>query len=315
MAQPLDYSTLEAAASWYVKLNAAPPSEAQVQAWRDWLAKSQAHAQAWARVEKLQRQLGRLPADVALPTLAGVRARRRAVLKTLALLMGVGITGWAVRESDTGRELMAGLRTGKGQRRHVTLADGSQLELNTDTALDIEFDGQQRLLRLYSGEIMVQTAADAAGRPFLVQTPEGRIRALGTHFSVHSEGGLSRVSVLEHAVEVRPADQPGQVLRLDSGQSVSFDAHQLGAVGSAAPGTGAWTDGMLTVIEWRLADFISELRRYRPGLLRCDERIADLRLSGAFRIDDTDTVLQNLGTSLPVKVRYLTRYWVSVEPV
>lgn len=72
---------------------------------------------------------------------------------------------------------------------------------------------------------------------------------------------------------------------------------------------------MLTVIEWRLADFISELRRYRPGLLRCDERIADLRLSGAFRIDDTDTILQNLGTSLPVKVRYLTRYWVSVEPV
>ena len=56
MAQPLDYSTLEAAASWYVKLNAAPPSEAQVQAWRDWLGKSQAHAQAWARVEKLQRQ-------------------------------------------------------------------------------------------------------------------------------------------------------------------------------------------------------------------------------------------------------------------
>ena len=314
MAQPLDYSTLEAAASWYVKLNAAPPSEAQVRAWQDWLGKSQAHAQAWARVEKLQRQLGRLPADVALPTLTGVRARRRAVLKTLTLLIGVGITGWAVRESDTGHALMAGLRTAKGQRRQLTLADASLLELNTDTALDVEFDDQQRLLRLYSGEIMVQTAADPAGRPFVVHTAQGHIRALGTRFSVRSEGGLSRVSVLEHAVEIRPAAQPLQVLRLDSGQSVSFDAQRLGVASRAAPGTGAWTQGMLTVIEWRLADFIEELRRYRPGVLRCDEGIAELRLSGAFRIDDTDTILQNLSASLPVKVRYLTRYWVSIEP-
>lgn len=314
MAQPLDYPTLEAAASWYVKLNAAPPSEAQVRAWQEWLGKSQAHAQAWARVEKLQRQLGRLPAYVALPTLTGVRARRRAVLKTLALLMGVGITGWAVRESDTGHALMAGLRTAKGQRRQLALADASLLELNTDTALDVEFDGQQRLLRLYSGEIMVQTAADPAGRPFVVHTAQGHIRALGTRFSVRSEGGLSRVSVLEHAVEIRPAAQPLQVLRLDSGQSVSFDAQHLGVASRAAPGTGAWTQGMLTVIEWRLADFIEELRRYRTGVLRCDEGIAELRLSGAFRIDDTDTILQNLSASLPVKVRYLTRYWVSIEP-
>lgn len=314
MAQALDYTTLEAAASWYVTLNAAPPSEAQVQAWQDWLGKSQAHAQAWARVEKLQRQLGRLPADVALPTLAGVRARRRAVLKTLALLMGVGVTGWAVRESAPGQAWMAGVRTDKGQRRQLALADGSQLQLNTDTALDIAFDPSQRLLRLYSGEIMVQTAADPDRRPFLVETREGRIRALGTRFSVYSEHGLSRVSVLEHAVEVRPANQPLLMLRLDSGQSVSFDSRRLGVASNAAPGTGAWTQGMLTVIEWRLADFISELRRYRPGVLRCADGIADLRLSGAFRIDDTDTILQNLGASLPVKVRYLTRYWVSIEP-
>ncbi|MNC43001.1 fec operon regulator FecR [compost metagenome] len=71
---------------------------------------------------------------------------------------------------------------------------------------------------------------------------------------------------------------------------------------------------MLTVIEWRLGDFITELNRYRPGVLRCASAIAGLRLSGAFRIDETDTVLENLSASLPVKVRYLTRYWVSIEP-
>lgn len=313
MAHSLDYRTLEAAATWYVQLNGAQPTDAQLQAWQAWLGKSPAHAQAWARVEKLQRQFGNLPADVALPTLAGVRARRRAVLKTLALLMAVGASGWAVRESSPAQALMAELRTGKGQRREVTLSDGSQLVLNTDSAVDIHFDGHQRQLQLHRGEIMVQTASDPAARPFEVQTAEGRVRALGTQFSVRSDEGLSRVSVLQHAVEIRPA-QNALVLRLDAGQSVSFDQQRIAAPHRAAPGTGAWTQGMLTVIEWRLADFVSELRRYRPGVLRCAESIADLRLSGAFRIDDSDTLLENLSASLPVKVNYLTRYWVSIEP-
>ncbi|TDF85811.1 FecR domain-containing protein [Pseudomonas sp. H9] len=314
MAHSLDYRTLEAAATWYVQLNAAPPTDAQLQAWQAWLSTSQAHAQAWARVEKLQRQFGNLPADVALPTLAGVRARRRAVLKTLALLMAVGTTGWAVRESNPAQALMAELRTGKGQRREVKLSDGSELVLNTDSAVDIRFDGLQRQLRLYRGEIMVQTASDPAARPFEVLTAEGRVRALGTRFSVRSDEGQSRVSVLQHAVEIRPVDNPLMMLRLEAGQSVSFTQQRIGSAQSAAPGTGAWTQGMLTVIEWRLADFVSELRRYRPGVLRCAESIADLRLSGAFRIDDSDTLLENLGASLPVKVNYLTRYWVSIEP-
>ena len=314
MAQPLDYRTLEAAATWYVQLNAAPPSEAQLQAWQTWLGHNQAHAQAWARVEKLQRQLGSLPADVALPTLTGVRARRRAVLKTLAMLLAVGATGWAVRESTPGQALMAELRTGKGQRRQVTLSDGSQLQLNTESAVDVRYDHQLRELRLYQGEIMVQTASDPSGRPFTVQTAEGRVRALGTRFSVRSDNGLSQVNVLQHAVEIRPVDKPLLMLHLDAGQTVSFGKQQIGIARAVAPGTGAWTDGMLTVIEWRLADFVSELRRYRPGVLRCAESIADLRLSGAFRVDDTDTILENLSASLPVKVNYLTRYWASIEP-
>lgn len=314
MANALDYRTLEAAATWYVQLNAAQPSDAQLQAWQDWLGKSQAHAQAWARVEKLQRQFGSLPADVALPTLAGVRARRRAVLKTLAMLLAVGATGWAVRESTPAQALMAELRTGKGQRRQVRLSDGSQLELNSDSAVDVRYDGQLRALRLYRGEIMVQTASDPDARPFEVHTAEGRVRALGTRFSVRSDEGSSQVSVLQHAVEIRPVDSPLLMLRLDAGQSVTFNPRQIGTAHSVAPGAGAWTQGMLTVIEWRLADFITELRRYRPGVLRCADGIADLRLSGAFRIDDTDTILENLSASLPVKVRYLTRYWVSIEP-
>ncbi|WP_437879447.1 FecR domain-containing protein [Pseudomonas sp. LRF_L74] len=311
MASAPDFKVLEAAATWYVQLNAAPPSEAERQAWQRWLGENPSHAQAWARVEKLQSQLGHLPADVALPALHDARAKRRAVLKTLAILIAMGAGTWQLAPTE---RWMAEYRTGKGQRREIRLADGGRLDLNTDSAVDIVYDGNLRLIRLHRGEILVQTAPDPAGRPFVVHTPEGSIRALGTRFDVHSERGTTRVRVLEHAVEVRPLNAPGQSQRLNAGQQLSFDRKQASSATPAASSTGAWSQGMLTVIEWRLADFLSELSRYRPGYLGCADTIADLRLSGAFRLDDTDIILDNLATSLPIKVRYVSRYWVYVEP-
>lgn len=315
MAPPLELRILEAAAHWYVRLNAGQPNEALLRAWQDWLGQNPAHARAWARVETVQNQMGRLPAEVALPTLAGVRARRRAVVKTLALLLAAGTSGWLARDSATGHALLADVRTGKGERRTLTLDDGSQLQVNTDSALGIRYDEEQRLLYLHNGEISVRTASDPHTRPFIVETAEGHVRALGTRFCVRSDGGTSRVSVQEHAVEIRPHGQPQSAIRLEAGQSVNFDRDHSTAVSTSAPGADAWTQGMLTVIEWRLADFVSELRRYRSGIVCCTDAVADLRLSGAFRIDDTDTLLDNLSAALPVKVRYLTRYWVSIEAV
>jgi transmembrane sensor len=308
----LDHKTLEAAATWYVQLNSSVPDDAQQQAWHDWISANPAHAQAWSRVELLQSRFSSLPQEVALPTLVGVRARRRAVLKTLAVLLAAGTAGWTYKESASVQAVLAEHRTGKGQRRELLLSDGSVLNINTDSAVDIRYDAGLRLIRLHRGEILIQTASDPAGRPFVVQTCEGRVRALGTRFSVRSDGSTTEVSVMQHAVEVRAIGNPS-VLRVEAGQSVDLTREHVAAPRSLPPGAGAWTQGMLTVIEWRLGDFITELSRYRPGFMRCADSVADLRLSGAFRVDGTDTILQNLGVSLPVKVKYLTRYWVSID--
>lgn len=311
MAAPLDLPTLEAAATWYVRLNSAPPTEADHQAWRHWLAANPQHARAWARVEKLQSQWAGLPVDVSLSTLAGVRAQRRAVLKTLGLLLAMGGSGWLATQQVPYRAMLADQRTATGQRRHVRLDDGTQLDLNTDSAVDILFNAELRLIRLHRGEILVQTAHDS--RPFIVEAPQGSVRALGTRFSVRCGPTSSEVCVLEKAVELRPLNHPSRVQRLEAGQQAHFDRDQISAVTPTPPGVGAWRQGMLTVIEWRLGDFIAELSRYRPGVLRCSPAVAHLRLSGAFRIDDTDTILENLSQSLPVSVHFVTRYWASVE--
>ncbi|HIQ52834.1 MAG TPA: hypothetical protein EYH51_06170 [Pseudomonas pachastrellae] len=76
-----------------------------------------------------------------------------------------------------------------------------------------------------------------------------------------------------------------------------------------------WADGLLVADRLPLGRFLAELGRYRTGLVRCDEHIASLPVSGAFQLNNTDQVLASLAYSLPVKVVYRTRYWVSVTAV
>ena len=309
----LDHKVLEAAATWYVQLNATVPNQADLSGWERWMAQDARHAQAWARVQKLQQQLGVLPCDVALPTLAGARARRRAVVKVLGLLLVTSATGLSLHASEPWPARLAQMRTGKGERRLVQLADGGRMTLNTDSAVDVSYTERLREVHLYHGEILIETAHDPAGRAFIVHTAQGSIRALGTRFVVRGDADSCQVRVLEHAVELRPALAPQQMLRLGAGQQADFDRQQLGQPHPLGPDSDAWVHGMLSVPDWPLHALVSELQRYRPGILSCSEAVANLRVTGGFRLDDTDIILQNLASSLPIRVRYLTRYWVRIE--
>ncbi len=311
-AQALTAHCLEMAVHWYVQLNDGAPDEAQRQAWKRWLAASPDHARAWARVEKLQRQLRGVPMELAMPVLTQAGVERRLAMKSLVLFAAVGAVGAGYQFSP----MSADYASRTGQRRQVMLADGSRLDLNTDTQVDVHFSASERLITLRHGEIRLRTAADtqtAAPRPLLVQSRHGRVRALGTDFNVRLGEHFTSVSVLEHTVEVRSEQMPQAAQRVNAGEQLQFSASQLGAVQPADPNRSAWTTGMLVAIDWRLGDFIDELARYRPGHLSCAPAVADLRVSGAFILDDTDAVLANLTASLPVRLRSFSRYWVRIE--
>ncbi|MEN5238919.1 FecR domain-containing protein [Pseudomonas sp. TWI923] len=310
----MDLKTLEAAATWYVQLNDGDADTAQTQAWQAWLAASPAHAEAWARVEKLQRQWSMVPRQAALSSLGAAQAQRREVLKALGMLLAIGGGTWLASEQVPYRALLAQQRTGTGERRSLRLEDGSHLELNVDTALDVRFDAQVRAIELHRGEILVSTASDPARRPFIVHSKNGSVRALGTQFSVRQLSEQTRVGVLQSAVEVRPRHHLDRMLRLDAGQQTDFDNDTFTRAQPLPADSAAWVQGMLSVNDWRLGDFIDELGRYRTGVPRCAPAIRGMNISGSYRIDDTDIALANLPKSLPVKVHYLSRYWVSVEP-
>jgi ferric-dicitrate binding protein FerR (iron transport regulator) len=76
---------------------------------------------------------------------------------------------------------------------------------------------------------------------------------------------------------------------------------------------GAWADGLIVTRNMRLGDFLAEVSRYRHGYLGCAQDIAGLRLSGVFRLEDTDKLLAILPQTLPVQLKYRTRWWVTLQ--
>nr|WP_277398004.1 FecR domain-containing protein [Paraburkholderia sp. Tr-20389] len=241
---------------------------------------------------------------------------RRAGVKALVLLFFTGGTAWVARDQTAWRSWSADLRTGTGEQRNVTLTDGTHLTLNTASAVDIRFSDTERRIVLLSGEVMIVTGHNEgpALRPFVAQTAQGRAIPLGTRFSLREESSTTRIDVFEGMVKAEPALAPDAFKVVRAGEQMRFTSTQAMPIEPFSANAAAWTQGMLVASNMRLADFLSELSRYRDGYLRCDPSIADFRLSGTYPLADTDRVLNALVSSLPVRLEYVTRYWVTVKP-
>lgn len=317
--QALDPAIVRQAAEWMARMWSGEASDEARAACERWRASHPDHERAWNRLQAFEGKLLGVPRDVAQHTLrepaATAYLNRRRAMRALGLLMAAAGAGYAARDSDAWQMVVADHSTGKGEIKNIMLPDGTQVVLGTATAVDIRFNGGERLLVLRAGEILVTTAPDPSPthRPFRVQARDGTVRALGTRFTVRQSDDASRVCVFEGAVEVRPRLDPAAVVRLDAGGGAAFSADRVDAAEAVRDGDAAWSTGSLVAESMRLADFVAELSRYRRGLLRCDPAIADLRVSGVFSLRDTDRALGNLTLVLPVALLYRTRYWVTVQ--
>ncbi|MFP5425308.1 MAG: FecR domain-containing protein [Gammaproteobacteria bacterium] len=309
---PAELQAISVAARWYARLQSGVATDADRRAWNDWLIADPVHRQAWQRMAAVSEQMASVPGSLAAPALRGAERSRRQLLSSVLVVVPATSLGWLGWRSETSHNLLADFRTAVGERREFRLADGSSLLLNTDTSVNLRYDGRQRLLELLSGEILVSTAADPAQRPFKVLTRHGQVLALGTRFIVRSQAQGGEVAVLEKAVEVRSFSGASTV-RVEAGQSVDFNARAVTAPRRNDVSVGAWQQGSIIALDRPLAHLLADLSRYRPGVLRCDPRIAQLKVSGAFPIDDTDRALAALESGLSLRVTRYSRFWVNVS--
>ncbi|MBH2033933.1 MAG: fec operon regulator FecR [Pseudomonadales bacterium] len=307
-----ELAAIGAAARWYARLQSGIATDVDRAAWNTWLNADPAHRHAWQRMTAVGEQMASVPGALASPALRGADRSRRQVLRSVVMLASVGSLGWLGWRSESTQNLFADLRTAVGERREFRLADGSSLLLNTDTSVNLRFDGRQRVLELLRGEILITTAVDRSQRPFKVLTAHGDVLALGTRFIVQSKTQGAEVAVLEKAVEVS-AHGADRKVRLEAGQRLNFNTRVLGPVGHNDASTGAWQQGSIIAIDRPLGELLADLSRYRTGVLRCDPRIADLKVSGAFPIDNTDLALAALESGFSLHVSRYSRYWVTVS--
>jgi transmembrane sensor len=311
-SKPVSAQVLDAAIAWQLSLDSGTPVEREEFA--KWHAAHEEHARAWRQLGMLDQRFSVAsgPARTALlQSRESIRRRVRKLGSGVASI--VAVLGLALFAGDRYLPVdywLADQRTATGEQRTLRLSDGTLINLNTHSAVDVRFDEKQRRVILQEGEILVETGHGDA-RPFIVETREGSMRALGTRFLVKREEEGTRLSVLQSAVAAHPESSTEEQI-LHEGQQVLMRNNGLGPIIALNLGADAWTRGMLVVDNARLEDLVHELSRYRRGHLGVAPEIADLRITGSFPLHDTDLALSALLPTLPVQIEQHTPWWVTV---
>lgn len=297
---------VRAAAQWLALLESGAADEqdrANLQRWRD---ANMTHEQAWQKAQALRQRFADLPSALALSSLDRPDPGRRALLKRALGAVALVPAAWLISRQMPLDVWRADLHTATGERRKVQLAEGSSLQLNTASAVDV--DMQARRVRLIEGELSLKVPGSVA---LTIQTRFGSVVVSQSEVCVRQEARGCRVSVFNGSVQLQPLQGPTLALR--AGQQVSLGESGAGVIApfdTLAPG---WREGVLMANNQPLGDFLRELGLYRPGILRWDPELEALRVTGSFLLDDTDRVLALLAASLPLEVHARTRYWVTLQ--
>ena len=297
----------QAAFAWLSLLHDQPSSGDQA-TFSHWLQADPAHAEAYAQAQvvwELTETPARTLADEDALALQGYlnvmnRSRRTSVrrwsgaLATAAclLLMMIGVgAGW--QPSRWVDDLGADYVSAPGEIRTVTLADQTQVTLDADSAIAVDFSRGERHVQVRRGAGFFSVTH--TGEPFVVDAEKGQARVLGTQFEVRLQPHGAQVTVLSGRVGVT-ADKHAEQQILIAGQQVAYgegSAEKLQTVDSEAQL--AWRQGWLNYYKATLAEVVQDLGRYYPGrIVLLNDELAGRRVSGSFPSKDPQAVLSSL---------------------
>lgn len=293
---PLDPRT-EQALEKLVHLHSGAETDADWAHYEDWKAASTENRLASERAETLWQKLG--------PALAPRRHSKPKSIPIILVLLLAGLAAMLVASGWFGppRYLFADQTTAVGEHKEIMLADGSKVEIDSDTAFDIDVSHSKRELTLYTGQIFVTVTPDKT-RPFMVKAGNGVARALGTAFGVRQDLDGTHVVVTESTVRVS-GTASGRSVDVHAGQQVEYSPQR----GLSEPKRAdlrvltAWRSGQMIFEGRPLGDVVAEMSRYRWGaIVFSDPSLKQLLVTGIFDTSDTNGLLDALATVLPVKI-------------
>lgn len=305
----------KSAAQWFVRLRAQPVTSRLDVRFQRWLTSNPANEEDYERQELTWELAGELASDEEIEGLiaeaqraAAVRPRPAAsafVIWSAAAAVFVAAVCIAVYWQWPSSAVV--YMTAVGEQRTVVLPDQSRMTLNTATRARVEFDGNVRRIELEHGEATFSVTHDAQ-RPFEVRAAQGTARALGTEFNVLSLQSDVTVSVLSGKVEVIAPDtaihggRPRSAV-LTRGEEITYNNSAVSPVQRAdAARINAWRSGRIAFQNADLQQVLREFNRYvGTPIVLGDASLASMRLSGVFRIGETDALLSALNAAFQIE--------------
>jgi len=301
----VETAELEAAA-WHARLGEPRVSTQTIEDFFAWRSKPE-NADAYRRVETAWTEAGRLAAspqiqaslDAALNSGPERRRSRPLPPAVLALAAGFAIAalmfgGWVWQGPRDGFD------TGVGEQRLVQLADGSSVQLDTDTRLRVRFSDGRRLVDLERGQALFTVAHDSS-RPFIVRAAGTSVTAVGTVFDVRRDDGGVRVTLVSGAVDVA-RDGQGAPARLAAGQQSNVTSRGVATKAVDVAAAVSWTEGRIVFVDTPLNQAVAEVNRYltkpvdlAPG---ADGAVA---VNGVFKAGDRDAFVSAASGALGLR--------------
>jgi transmembrane sensor len=189
--------------------------------------------------------------------------------------------------------------TGIGEQRSVGLSDGSRIELNSQSRLQVRFSKSERAIDLLEGQGLFDVASDPR-RPFIVRSDDTLVRAVGTQFDVYRKNTGTVVTVIEGRVEIgassAAAAAPALSTQLGAGEQATIATHRI--VRAEKPNVEAataWTQRRLVFDAATLETVAAEFNRYNfKRLVVRDTDLNTFRISGVFSASDPASLVQFL---------------------
>ena len=220
-------------------------------------------------------------------------------------LAGVGMPFRGMAALSTEAEIAeATYRTGVGEQATIELADGSQVVLNTASAVRVAYSASERRLILERGQAFFTVAKDA-GRPFTVEADGRVVTAFGTAFDVRIQKSTMQVVLLEGQVSVSPrANARQETMMLKPNDMLIADESAMAIIKPPnIASLTAWRDGLLIFQDDELRAAVEEMNRYSTTrIMLDDETVGSLRISGTFRVGQTAAFVEALREMFDIRV-------------
>jgi transmembrane sensor len=228
------------------------------------------------------------------------RSRRAAVALAAVVLLAIATVIFIDRGKFNGV-----YTTGIGEQRTVQLLDGSTVELNARSTIQVRLTSEQRDVTLLEGQALFQVAKDKQ-RPFVVRAGDAQVRAVGTEFDVYKKQAATVVTVVEGRVETYDSqDSPGTAaIVLSAGEQLTVVPHVVTKPTRTDTAIAtAWVQKRLIFEETPLNDVAEEFNRYNRRPLTIDDgELGNIRISGVYSSTDPASLINFLRNQNSIQV-------------